>query len=371
MATHSSGPIGPYRRDPPTSRKWEDAKRKKAAVKEQTEEEKTAHDAQWKANQAQAAKNRAEIQAREDAERAKNPSIDLAAEQKRLQNDWGIPRPDDTAEQIVGRLIIEHSCSAALEGQPCRRCKPRIPLTDAEQKILLGTHKWVVFTRDGKPYTSSKAIVALVPTEERALIHFCFDLTKTMKPGPCHCSAYCTAPEAQAKVDAGLAYWMQVERDGQIYTRHDSIVLTSREVERIEQAVPRSRPILNFRNTLAEAVKAGCVDVALTDDEIWNGFKEPEKFCATYPALNLVLPDHVRAQSPYTLSERLLQGNAFYWDEKLKALGMPDTKDHGRETTGGYGSRQLDRVQAQAWSKEKGGRRVEPQGAGPDAYDYG
>src|ERR1700721_1102117 len=67
------------------------------------------------------------------------------AMEKTLQNRWGIARPDDSAAQVIERLIIVHSCLAALEGKQCRSCKERIPRADAEHIVLLGTHKWVVF----------------------------------------------------------------------------------------------------------------------------------------------------------------------------------------------------------------------------------
>ncbi len=80
----------------------------------------------------------------------------------------GASSANDTAEQIIERLIVVHKCNAALAGKQCRSCRERIPLDAARRLVFDGTYRWVEFKRDGKPYISSKAIVAVAaPTSHQ------------------------------------------------------------------------------------------------------------------------------------------------------------------------------------------------------------
>jgi hypothetical protein len=283
---------------------------------------------------------------------------------------------DETVRNAVKpSLVLYHDCQQKLDGHGERcSCKSRIPHADAERKIAEGTHKWLTTTKaDGTLYVSSKSIVSLTPRLNpkfaSILVHGCLDT-------PCYCSTHINPAAASKLVEEGRATWLEVTRNGVTYALHTSIILTADEVARRDTAIrkllrPRGRPVEKFKLMLQDSVEAGRIAQAeadLTDTQIWDGFKDPEKFSVEHPALfpkgferpsylspfstNPSYKNNVLRRNSIFITE-LLYCTSWYWDRLLtgddldkpigdlndETRGVPmvgdDQKPYGQMVTGG------------------------------------
>lgn len=309
---------------------------------------------------------------------AAEPSAGQLAHAKAI---FGNPRPNGNGfdkavrDAVKPSLVLYHDCQQKLDGQGARcSCKSKIPRADAERKIAEGTHKWLTTTKaDGTLYVSSKSIVSLTPKlnpkSASILVHGCLDT-------PCYCSTHINPAAANKLVEEGRATWLEVSRNGVTYALHTSIILTAEEVTRRDTAIrkllrPKGRPVEKFKLMLQDAVEAGRIGQAeadLTDTQIWDGFKDPEKFSVEHPTLfpngferpsyfspfskNPSYKNNVLRRNSIFMTE-LLYCTAWYWDRLLtgedlekpignlndESRGLPmitdDKNPYGQIVTGG------------------------------------
>jgi hypothetical protein len=304
-------------------------------------------------------------------------------------------------------LVTVHSCTSALHGKQCRNCKSRVPRQNAERLVFDGTHKWVEFQREGKPYRSSKAVVAIKARPEQVLVHIC-SLSER-----CYCKHYVEKNQAENLVIGGKASWRPVERKSPVdgkrvqFEIHSAIVLSAAEIARVQaeiqrQKLPHTGPIARFRTAMARYH----VGENLADEEILAAM------CGKYVILELplraacdvalngdafALSRALRASTP-TLTDYFLRCVGWYWNKLIPSVmrytylkNAPQGK--GILVTGNYDTLADGDLDLISWHSVAGDpyndddeehspaswhnaihdapqdRRVKPKGIGPDSFE--
>jgi hypothetical protein len=322
-------------------------------------------------------------------------------EVKRLQNEMGVPRSDDTKETILGRLITVHTCVAKLQdpSSRCDKCKERIPRVDAQLKVDCGGYKWLESRKSDGTIYPLRAIVKLdtpIP-EQRILVHACL-----LKRSRCYCNHYVPLSHATALIGSGQATWMPVERNGVKYSMHSSIVLSVSEIRKMEAEVKKQK-LLNadvvqrFRNAAQHETSS-----VFADEDLLSAMKGEYHFAGELAHLNdlfdgdgICLGRALKASAP-TLADLFLRCIGWYWNRLIPTLSRYTFLGGSRSNesiliTGGYDSisdGDLDLIASYSTAGDpydeddtehspasayhathSQGRRVQPEGPPPDGED--
>lgn len=310
------------------------------------------------------------------------PTVQPTAQQvAQARKQFGDPKPGTfekaVRERLKSELVTFHKFIECGSGKcVCRPQTGKIPLEEVQRMVTAGEAKWLISHRqDGTPYRAN-SVVSFKQKKNPLLatirVHGCFNPITEIMPETCRCQHRVNLTEANALITAGKASWLKVERDGQSYEMHTTIILSAAEVERRSAILkdlsrPEGRPIKAFKIVLLKAASKGWVklgDADLNDDAIWDAFKAPELFCSKHPELfpnglekgSYISPFKGTRTNVYipqgSLSRALIYNATWFWDRLLTGenLDIPvgdlneeprgvymteDGKPKGQMTSGG------------------------------------